>query len=167
MFPLFSIAMDIFPFRNSIRFGLPSSELLRIPSQLYKHDLSLRPPPLNNTPRTFFHPFEIHPDLFRISFQLEYVITFMSLYVTGVLFMNSVNASRQYRPWAFSKTLTFKFLVVAHNLLLALFSAWALAGGLYHFSSYWPSESKENQDNYYAQIAEYVCRTEASAYRSE
>lgn len=159
--------MDVFSVRNSIKFGLPSPKLLRIPSQPYKHDPSLHSPPLNDKPRSLLHPLNIDPGLFRTSYQLETVITFVAVYVTVVLFMNSVNASRNYRPWAFSKTSAFKGFVVAHNFLLALFSAWSLAAILYLLSNYWPSKANEHQDNYYAHIAEYFCRTEASAYQGE
>jgi len=45
-----------------------------------------------------------------------------------VAFMNSVNANRKYKPWAFSRTRFFKLLVILHNIVLAAYSAWTFVG---------------------------------------
>ena len=45
-----------------------------------------------------------------------------------VSFLNQVNAGRKYKPWAISRTRFFKFLVILHNIFLAVYSAWTCVG---------------------------------------
>jgi hypothetical protein len=46
------------------------------------------------------------------------------IYAAFVKFFNSYNRSRNNRPWQVSKTKAFSYFVVAHNILLASYSAW-------------------------------------------
>jgi hypothetical protein len=46
------------------------------------------------------------------------------IYAVLVNFFNSFNRSRNNRPWQVSKTKAFSYFVVAHNVLLASYSAW-------------------------------------------
>ncbi|EXJ68374.1 uncharacterized protein A1O5_08166 [Cladophialophora psammophila CBS 110553] len=84
------------------------------------------PPPANNP--TLAHPFTIPADLYNALLSPHVPITVALVYMTLVSFMNSVNANRKYRPWAFSRTYVFKFLVILHNIFLAAYSAWTCVG---------------------------------------
>ncbi|KIW89960.1 uncharacterized protein Z519_09390 [Cladophialophora bantiana CBS 173.52] len=84
------------------------------------------PPPANNP--TLAHPFTIPADLYNALLSPHVPITVALVYMTLVSFMNSVNANRKYKPWAFSRTYVFKFLVILHNIFLAAYSAWTCVG---------------------------------------
>ncbi|KAJ5713434.1 uncharacterized protein N7483_010615 [Penicillium malachiteum] len=158
--------MDLFATNGSVRLGFPSLELFQYPySRPDKLALDLRPPPLNDSPLSVWHPFRINPEFYRISLQLGNVISFVVIYISAVLFMNQVNAARGWKPWAFSKSSTFKALVVAHNILLAVFSAWSLIATIFLMWNYWPSKVREQQEPSYEHIAEYFCQLHSSAYQ--
>jgi hypothetical protein len=42
--------------------------------------------------------------------------------------LNRVNVARGHKPWAISKTAIFQWLVVLHNVFLAVYSAWTFVG---------------------------------------
>ena len=60
--------------------------------------------------------------------------------MTLVTYLNSVNKSRNYKPWSFSRTSVFKALVLIHNVFLAVYSAWTCLGliNALHLSVYDP-----------------------------
>ena len=125
----------------------------------------LQPPPYNDAPISLTHPFTINPELFRISLQLKYVFTFVAAYITMVFFMNQVNRARHYRAWAFSRTPAFKAAVFIHNVLLALFSAWAVLATVFMVRSHWFSRFKYSSESDYAHFAEFMCQRDSSSYR--
>ncbi|KAJ5746180.1 hypothetical protein N7520_011362 [Penicillium odoratum] len=152
--------------QSSIQFGFPSPEIFKLPpSQPYKPAASLRAPPSNIYEPTFFYPFEIHPDVYHAALNIRFVLTFSLAYVTTVLFWNQYNTSRQYKPWAISRTFIFKAFVFMHNTLLSLFSAWVLGGILHGFYVHGPSA--EGKDNYLAHLAEYLCQPDPDAFRQQ
>jgi hypothetical protein len=87
---------------------------------------TIPPPPTDNP--TIAYPFTIPTDLYNalLSFSVPLIVALV--YMSFVLLMNSVNAKRQYKPWAFSRTRVFKLLVILHNLFLAVYSAWTCIG---------------------------------------
>ncbi|KIY02183.1 uncharacterized protein Z520_02321 [Fonsecaea multimorphosa CBS 102226] len=84
------------------------------------------PPPVNNP--TFAHPFSIPADLYNVLLSAHVPITVALVYMSLVSFLNSVNANRKYKPWAFSRTYVFKLFVIVHNIFLAVYSAWTCVG---------------------------------------
>lgn len=151
----------------SVKFTLPPLDLFRLPpSQPHKLVTRLPLPPADTVGARFFRPFLINPEIFRLSLDLKLVVTFAVVYTTTVLCWNRVNASRQYRPWAFSKTSSFKALVVAHNAFLALYSAWTLLGILDLMYSFSRSAVADDGQSYYAHLAELYCEVESSAFIS-
>lgn len=160
-----SIIMDLFTAKTAINFALPPLDLFKFPpSQPHKPATRLPLPPTDTSVAMFFQPFMINPKIFCLSLDLKLVLTFATLYTTTVLLLNQFNTTRQYRPWAFSKTFIFKTLVVTHNAFLALYSAWTLCGMFYVLYSYWPSAVAEEGPNYYAYLAEYFCEVESSSF---
>ncbi|KAJ5157405.1 uncharacterized protein N7482_008505 [Penicillium canariense] len=158
--------MDYRTAHSPIKLGLPPLEIFQLPfSQPPKTVPHVPQPPSNISAEVLFRPVIIDPAIFHISHDLPTVLTFTAIYIAAVIFLNQYNASRQHRPWAFSKKPMFKVLVLAHNTLIALFSAWTFCGLLYLTNSGWPSAVGGEESNYYAGVAEYLCETESSAYR--
>jgi hypothetical protein len=148
----------------SIQFGLPSADIFWFtPDQPQKIARSFSA----YTPRTFLRPVPISPATFDFTLSLRFVLTFAIGYVTTVISLNKVNASRQHKPWAFSKTPIFKTLVVTHNIFLTLLSAWMFYGICFSIYSSWPTGVAREGSDYYAHVAQMLCETDSSAIRGE
>lgn len=159
--------MDVFSVHSPINFGFPSLKLFSLPpSQPYKP--VPRPPPSvpsHVLASSLFQRIRIDPGLFYTSLDIKFVLTFTTIYVTTVLYLNQFNASQQYRPWRFTKTSAFKALVVVHNALLALFSAWTFCSLFTILLPLWDVAVANAGPNYYAHVAELLCETDSNAYR--
>lgn len=101
---------------------IPAS-LLRFPPDSQPTTLSA---PSNEA--TLSHPFPIPSGAFNALLSVEIPIAAVIIYVTSVVLLNQFNGSRNYKPWAVSQTSVFQGFIVAHNIFLALFSAWTLIG---------------------------------------
>jgi len=55
-------------------------------------------------------------------------LTIATLYAITAKSLNAFNTSRNKKPWRISKTRPFKVFVVAHNIFLAVYSAWTFVG---------------------------------------
>ena len=88
--------------------------------------------------RTLARPFTIPTDLYNNLLHIAIPITISLVYTTTVSYFNQVNKDRNYKPWAFSKSLLFWALVVAHNVFLALYSGWTFVGMLNAIRQSWP-----------------------------
>ncbi|KIW34796.1 uncharacterized protein PV07_01552 [Cladophialophora immunda] len=108
----------------------PQVKVTTLPATYFKFPPSPEPttvpPPANNP--TLAHPFTIPTDLYNTLLSPHVPITVALVYMSLVSFLNSVNANRKYKPWAFSRTYVFKFLVIVHNIFLAIYSAWTCVG---------------------------------------
>jgi hypothetical protein len=150
----------------SIQLGLPPLDIfLFSPNQPQKIARSFFTSP--DTPRTFLRPISISPTTFKSTLDFQFALTFAIGYVSIVLFLSKLNASRQHKPWGFSKTSLFKTLVVAHNTLLALFSAWMFYGMCYSLYKSWPVGTAREGSDYYAHVAQMLCETDSTAIRGE
>lgn len=150
----------------SIQLGVPPMDIFWLsPNQPQKIARSFSASP--DTPRTFLRPISISPTTFESSLKFQFALTFAIGYITTVVFLNKLNASRKHKPWTFSKTSAFRTLVVTHNIFLALFSAWMFYGICYSIYGSWPvGEAREGSD-YYAHVAQMLCETDSSAIRGE
>lgn len=111
--------------------------------------------PYTKTQTTWTHPIEIPSFVFRYLADVKAPITVASIYIMTVVILNGLNKTRGNRPWAFAKTAPFKFLVILHNIFLATFSAWTLAGLCYVLWNCWPSVS---DPNFVARVASTICQ---------
>lgn len=102
--------------------SLPIS-LLRFPPSSLPATL---PPPSDHP--TFAHPFSIPPNIYNALLHVNVPVTVALLYMTSVTYLNRYNAQRNHKPWSFSQTRLFSTLVVTHNVILALYSAWTCLG---------------------------------------
>ena len=147
---------------GTVTLGLPPLHLFSFPPrQLHKTATSLPPTSLANS--KLLRPISINSTIFDLSLDLQYPLTFAILYLSGVLFLNRVNASRKYKPWGFTRTSIFRVIVILHNGMLALFSAWTFYGICHAVKSCWPQDGP----NYYAQLAETMCGTDSRMARGE
>lgn len=110
------------------------------PLSLLQYNPSGNPQVLNPpaSDHTFARPFDINPKLYNNLLHVAWPITISLLYATTVNYINRINRSRGNKPWAFSKTLAFYVLVVAHNVFLAIYSGWTFVGMLNAIKKSWP-----------------------------
>ncbi|KFY45672.1 hypothetical protein V494_00837, partial [Pseudogymnoascus sp. VKM F-4513 (FW-928)] len=73
-------------------------------------------------------PFNIPASLYHSAYDARVPLTIAAVYAVTVVTLNKVNAARGNKPWAISKTATFRWLVVLHNVFLAVYSAWTFVG---------------------------------------
>lgn len=150
----------------SVQLGFPPADIFWFsPDQPQKIARSFSASP--DTSSTFLRPVSISPTTFESSLSFQFALTFAIGYVTTVIFLNKLNASRQHKPWAFSKTSIFKTLVVTHNTFLALFSAWMFYGICHSIYASWPVGAAKEGSDYYAHVAQMLCETDSNAIRGE
>lgn len=87
---------------------------------------------------TLARPFNIPTGLYNDALHVAIPITIALVYTTTVSYVNKINQDRNHKPWAFSKSLLFWALVVAHNVFLALYSGWTFLGMLNAIRQSWP-----------------------------
>ncbi|KAJ6017439.1 fatty acid elongase [Penicillium sp. IBT 35674x] len=104
---------------------------------------------------TWMHPIEIPTSVFRYLADVKAPITIASVYMMTVVLLNNLNKTRGNRPWTFAKTTPFNLLVILHNIFLATFSAWTLAGLCFVLWNCWPSMS---DPNFVARVANTICQ---------
>lgn len=72
--------------------------------------------------------FSIPPSIYHGALDVRIPITIASVYAVTAVMLNAYNRSRANEPWAVSRTRAFFCFVVAHNVVLALYSAWTFLG---------------------------------------
>lgn len=108
----------------------PAIKATMLPASYYKFPPSPEPTVLPPPPdhHNLAHPFTIRPDIYNSLLSAHVPITIALVYASIVTVLNSVNRSRNYKPWAISRTRLFKLFVILHNLVLAVYSAWTFVG---------------------------------------
>lgn len=159
-----AITMGISEAFKSVEFTLPSPKIFKIPPRPL-----IRTPiiPLNTPVERFFRPLHVNPRFFDLSLNPEFVFTFVAVYVTIVTLLNQFNAGRHYRPWTLTKTSIFKIFMLAHNALLALFSAWVFCGIVYCQYDHWKSTTSGLEGRSSAHVVEFFCQLDSRDYRSK
>ena len=110
------------------------------PSSLLNFDLSQNPPAISPPllERTISHPFNIRPDVYHSMLHIWWPTATTLVYASTVHYVNRVNKRREFKPWRFSRTNAFFFLVIVHNTLLALYSGWTFTGMVRAVLRSWP-----------------------------
>ena len=111
----------------------PPLSLLKFPPTSEPQTLS---PPISDF--TLARPFNIDPELYNNLLHVAWPISIAIVYATTVTYLNRVNTQRDNKPWAFSKTSTFYYFVVLHNIVLAVYSGWTFVGMLHAITQSWP-----------------------------
>ena len=93
------------------------------------------PPPADGT---LARPFNVSPEVYNNLLHAVWPITIATVYAATVRYINQINTQRENKPWTFSKTIPFYFLVVAHNVGLAIFSGWVFLGMFNAIKQSWP-----------------------------
>lgn len=104
---------------SAVKFALPPAAFFSPPIHLNK----TLPPPATTS------PFYISPSLYVSLLDIRVPITVALVYAVTVHILNSyASATRPPTPYGFAKTKAFHYFVIAHNLLLAVYSAWTFVG---------------------------------------
>ena len=124
----------------SISSSAPSARLALPPPSLFhftpsSNTAALSPPVSDHT---LARPFNISPELYNNALHVSIPVTIALVYATTVTYFNRVNKERDYKPWAFSKSIIFYSLVVTHNAFLALYSGWTFIGMFNTIRKSWP-----------------------------
>lgn len=106
-----------------VHFGLPPASLFQFPPSGVPDTL-----PAPHGEKTWLQPFPIPPAVFNSLLDVRVPLTVAALYATTVVLMNKVNKRRGNKPWAISKTKSFKTFVILHNVFLAIYSVWTCVG---------------------------------------
>ena len=110
-----------------------SESLVRLrapPSYYFKFPPSPEPKTLSPATADYSlaRPFNIDPELYNQLLDVRVPLTVAAVYATTVFFLNRMNKSRGNKPWAISQTSIFFAVMIAHNVLLAVYSGWTFAG---------------------------------------
>ena len=116
----------------------PPSSLFKLPPDNEPQAL-----PAPQVERSILKPFNISPELFQQALEFKVPVTVALLYAVTAISLNRVNARRQNKPWAISKTRAFYYFVLVHNMALAIYSAWTWAGMGIAFARAWPGFNNE------------------------
>ncbi|KAH8878878.1 hypothetical protein GQ53DRAFT_57863 [Thozetella sp. PMI_491] len=109
----------------SVFFASPPSSLFYFPPS--SSPAFLPPPPVGapNGPS-----FTFSERIYQAALEPAVPITIAALYAVTAKALNVYNTSTGKRPWAISKTTGFRLFVIAHNVFLAVYSAWTWWGML-------------------------------------
>lgn len=109
---------------TSLKFSRPDPSLFHRPPF---RDPPIIPAPVPETP-SWRCPFPIQPHLYAAALDRRVPLFIAGTYAITVVLLNRYNAHRKYKPWRISKTRAFKAFVIAHNIFLAVYSAWTFLG---------------------------------------
>jgi hypothetical protein len=136
--------------RLSIYVGMPSHSLLRLPDRL-----PAVLPDIRQNVTTGKWPTD--PKFYNYTLDVRFPFLWALSYMISVIFLNQVNRRRQNKPWAVSRFRAFKTFVLAHNVFLALLSAWVLLSTCKVIRGQAPAP---DEDNYLVHVVDRLCRTE-------
>lgn len=111
------------------------------------------PPPIHDA--TFAKPFNISSEVYNNALHVSVPIAFAIVYAIVAGYLNKRNKERDNKPWALSKSSAFYVLVLVHNLLLAIFSAWTCLGMINAIRYTWPGWGGEHK---LARGADALCK---------
>ena len=122
----------------SFSFTLPPSSLLSFAPAKNPAPLS---PPVRE--RSLAYPFSIDSQVYHNALSVFWPIAIASVYCIAITWWNRLNTRRNHKPWAFSQTSKFFWLVIVHNVFLALYSFWTFSGMVRAIRHAWPGLRNE------------------------
>lgn len=108
---------------HQLHFSLPSASFFQLPPS---NDPTPLPPAASSSLSTT--PFSIPPAIYTAALSAKIPITIALVYAVTASWLNRYNRSRGGRPWPIARTRAFFVLLVAHNIFLAVYSAWTFVG---------------------------------------
>lgn len=127
------------------------------PASLLTFDLAQNPPAISPpySEPSLSHPFNIKPDVYNSMLHVAWPMTIALVYSIVVTRVNRINDDRDNKPWPVSRTTAFYLFVLAHNVMLALYSAWTFAGMIRTIRHSWPGL---RNDHGLAGVADALCK---------
>lgn len=123
----------------SIYLDLPPASLFKFPPASIPETV---PPPSADYIRA--SPFSISATTYNALLDAKVPITVAILYAATVTLLNAINKQRGNKPWAISQTWFFHAFVLAHNILLAGYSALTFAALIRALQQTWPGWTNEH-----------------------
>lgn len=123
----------------TVHFTYPPSYLLKFPPS--PEPQTVYPPVADYT---FARPFSIDPETYNNALDVRIPVSIAIIYAITVSILNRVNRQRENKPWPISKSIPFYIFVVAHNVVLALYSGWTCLGMVRAIRHSWPGWGGEN-----------------------
>jgi hypothetical protein len=114
------------------------------------------PPPL--TEASIRAPFGINKSLYNFALRPEIPILFATAYILGVSWGNVYNKKRDYKAWPVSKKDSFKYFVVVHNVVLALYSFATFVAMFRAVTKTLPSWDEASGGLWRAKTADALCK---------
>ncbi|KAK4169385.1 putative fatty acid elongation protein [Cladorrhinum sp. PSN259] len=111
------------PFQG-VSLSLPDFSLFKFPPGT---GAGFMPPPPPGT-ASFAPPIAIPDHVYQAVLDPKVPLTIAAVYAVSAKLLNIYNKSTGKKPWAISKTLAFRWFVIAHNIFLAVYSAWTWWG---------------------------------------
>ncbi|KAK4156716.1 GNS1/SUR4 family-domain-containing protein [Chaetomidium leptoderma] len=111
---------------QSVIVSLPQASLFRFPPN--PNSGFIPPPPAGST--SFAPPLAIPDHIYNAVLDPKVPLTIAAVYAVTIKALNVYNKSTGKKPWAISKTAAFRWFVIAHNVFLAVYSAWTWWGML-------------------------------------
>ncbi|PQE16075.1 gns1 sur4 family protein [Rutstroemia sp. NJR-2017a WRK4] len=108
----------------TVHFSRPEPSLFTLTPS---NDPQTLPPPVAGSTLSA-PPFSIDPAWYNAVLDARVPITIALVYAVTVTTVNRYNRKAGNKPWPISKTKPFFAFVVAHNILLAVYSAWTFVG---------------------------------------
>ncbi|KAI5296153.1 hypothetical protein KEM52_005403 [Ascosphaera acerosa] len=128
----------------SLEFAAPDGSLLHLPP--------FRDPPIVTAPvpsaPSWRCPIPIQPHLYAAALDRRVPLTIAATYAVTAVLLNRFNTRRNYKPWRVSRTRAFRAFVVAHNVFLAIYSAWTFMGMVTMLREGTPSWAEYRQSVY-------------------
>ncbi|KAL2271449.1 hypothetical protein VTJ83DRAFT_820 [Remersonia thermophila] len=103
---------------------LPKADMFRLPPN--PNSGFVPPPPPGSMPSA--PPIHIPDHVYYAALDPRVPLTIATVYAVTVKLLNLYNKSTGKKPWAISKTRPFHWFVIAHNIFLAVYSAWTFVG---------------------------------------
>lgn len=100
------------------------------------------PPPSGHP--ALSHPFTIPTNVYNAALKAQVPITIAITYAATAILLNRYNARQGNKPWPISRTKGFYQFVIAHNVFLALYSAWTCLGMFNALRTALPSFREDN-----------------------
>lgn len=109
---------------QGVSLALPDLSLFKFPPGT---GAGFVPPPPPGT-ASFSPPIAIPDHVYQAVLDPKVPLTIAAVYAVTAKALNSYNKSTGKKPWAISKTRAFRWFVIAHNIFLAVYSAWTWWG---------------------------------------
>ncbi len=118
----------------------------------WKNPQTATPPPADHT---LARPFNISSEVYESLLHPAVPVAVAVLYALVVYRVNKLNKDRQYKPWVNTENGIFYYLVLTHNVLLTIYSAWTFLGMYNAIAPSWPGWEGEHG---LAGVADALCK---------